>query len=141
MGYIGTPYLTGSACLIGSLYIFPTGSYVPYKGPNRNLAIFRPVGSKQVSANLVPRLLPYLGFDTRLNLFDTSSMVPLHSTLRFSPDRFLTLPFPSTLTTTPLECRSCGWFTTPACTAVVDDLPPSLIQLQYLWSVKSLLTS
>ena len=89
------------------------------------------MASKQVSANLVPRLLPYLGFDSRLTLFDTSSMVHLPLTLRFTPDRFLTLPFPSTLTTTSLECRSCGWLTTPACTAIVEDLPPSLIQLLY----------
>ena len=58
-------------------------------------------------------------------------MVHLHSTLLFTPDRVRYLPFPFTLTTTTLKCRSCGWFTTPACTAIVEDLPPSLIQLQY----------
>jgi len=57
---------------------------------------------KQIPANLVPRLSDYLGFDAHLSVFDTSSMVHLRLALRLTPDRFLHLPFPITLTTTPL---------------------------------------
>ena len=99
-----------------------------------------PEASKQVTANLVPRLFPYLGFDTRLNLFDTSSMVHLPSTLRFTPDRFLTLPFPYTLTTTPLSVAAVGGLQPPPVQRLWRTyLHPSYSY--YIWSAKSLLTS
>ncbi|MCY4672446.1 MAG: hypothetical protein OXD43_01540, partial [Bacteroidetes bacterium] len=60
------------------------------------------LASKQVPANLVPGSGDHPGFDHLLRTFDTSSVIHLRSTLRLTPDRFLHLPFPNTLTTTPL---------------------------------------
>jgi len=59
--------------------------------------------------------------------FDTSTMIHLRLTLRPTPDKFLHLPFPYTLTTTPLKCSSCGRFTTSSYMAVVEGPPTSLV--------------
>ena len=110
---------------------FPRSAQGP-KPHSRHLSAGGRSASKQVPANLVPGPRSYPGFDHHLTTFDTSSVVHLHSTLRLTPDRILPRPFPNTLTTTPLKCRSCGWFTTPACTAIVGGLPPSLTQFGIL---------
>ncbi len=107
--------------------MFPRSIQGP-KSHSRHVYAGGQLASKQVPANLVPGLIYDPGFDHHLILFDTSSMVHFHSTLRSSPNRFLHLPFPYTLTTIPLKYRSCGWFATSACTAVAGGRPPSLAQ-------------
>jgi len=63
--------------LIGSLSITPTGSHVSYEVPPS----INQLASKEVPANLVPRLYTYLSFDSHLNLFGMSPIVHLHSAL------------------------------------------------------------
>ena len=128
MECVGTQCLTGTARLARSLSITPTRSHVPYNGLNHSLAMYMPEVSrpvKQVPVYLIPKLPTYPGFDSHLRL---STRHPWFTFVRLYDSHltsFYTCLFPTRSPTTPLKCRSCGWFATSACTG--DCEGPALI--------------
>src|SRR5713101_5797414 len=71
-----------------------------------------------------------LRFRHRPYAFDTSSVVPLRSSFRQSPDLVLSRPFPSALTTMAFDHSRRRWFGTRSCKPVPRGLPSSVKQLR-----------
>ncbi len=73
------------------------------------------------------------GFDVAVYPFDASAVVHTCSSSRRTPSPADSETSTATLTTPALDRRSLRWFGISACTAIPEDLPPSLVQHGSCW--------